>query len=55
MKIRGESYCFGGRYVIRLMESDIVTVGVINHPSWFKMEEVDSWIRERNYQYALLR
>jgi dienelactone hydrolase len=40
VKIGGVGYCFGGRYVIRLMGSGIIDVGVINHPSFFTMEEV---------------
>jgi dienelactone hydrolase len=40
VKIGGVGYCFGGRYVIRLMGSGVVDVGVINHPSFFTMEEV---------------
>lgn len=40
VKIAGAGYCFGGRYVIRLMGSGVIDVGVINHPSFFTMEEV---------------
>ena len=40
VKIGGAGYCFGGRYVIRLMGAGILDVGVINHPSFFTMEEV---------------
>jgi dienelactone hydrolase len=40
VKIGGAGYCFGGRYVIRLMGVGIMDVGVINHPSFFTMEEV---------------
>jgi dienelactone hydrolase len=40
VKIGGVGYCFGGRYVIRLMGSGAIDVGVINHPSFFTMEEV---------------
>ncbi|KAN0096533.1 alpha/beta-hydrolase [Hyaloscypha variabilis] len=40
VKIGGVGYCFGGRYVIRLMGSGVIDVGVINHPSFFTMEEV---------------
>jgi len=39
-RIGGVGYCFGGRYVIRLMGSGIIDVGAINHPSFFTMEEV---------------
>jgi len=38
--IGGVGYCFGGRYVIRLMVSGTIDVGVVNHPSFFTMEEV---------------
>jgi len=40
VRIGGVGYCFGGRYVIRLMGSGVIDVGVINHPSFFTMEEV---------------
>ncbi|PMD35785.1 hypothetical protein L207DRAFT_434762 [Hyaloscypha variabilis F] len=40
VKIGGVGYCFGGRYVIRLMGSGVIDVGIINHPSFFTMEEV---------------
>jgi dienelactone hydrolase len=39
-KIGGVGYCFGGRYIIRLMGSGLIDVGVVNHPSFFTMEEV---------------
>ncbi|KAH8594416.1 hypothetical protein B0O99DRAFT_672863 [Bisporella sp. PMI_857] len=38
--IAGVGYCFGGRYVVRLMGADVIDVGVVNHPSFFTMEEV---------------
>lgn len=41
VKIGGVGYCFGGRYVIRLMGSGVIDVGVVNHPSFFTMEEVE--------------
>lgn len=41
VKIGGVGYCFGGRYVIRLMGSGVIDVGVINHPSFFTMDEVE--------------
>ncbi|KAE9371588.1 alpha/beta-hydrolase [Stipitochalara longipes BDJ] len=40
VKIGGVGYCFGGRYVIRLMGSGVIDAGVINHPSFFTMDEV---------------
>ena len=40
VRIGGVGYCFGGRYVMRLMGQGIVEVGVVNHPSFFTMEEV---------------
>jgi dienelactone hydrolase len=40
VKIGGVGYCFGGRYVVRLMGSGAIDVGVVNHPSFFTMEEV---------------
>ncbi|PVH69680.1 dienelactone hydrolase family protein [Cadophora sp. DSE1049] len=40
VKIGGVGYCFGGRYVMRLMGAGIIDVGVVNHPSFFTMEEV---------------
>jgi dienelactone hydrolase len=39
--IGGVGYCFGGRYVIRLMGSGVIDVGVVNHPSFFTLEEVE--------------
>lgn len=41
VKIGGVGYCFGGRYVMRLMGSGVIDVGVVNHPSFFTMEEVE--------------
>lgn len=40
VKIGGVGYCFGGRHVFRLMGSGVIVVGVVNHPSFFTMEEV---------------
>jgi dienelactone hydrolase len=34
-------YCFGGRYVIRLLGSGGIKAGVVNHPSFFTMQEVE--------------
>lgn len=39
--IGGVGYCFGGRYIIRLMGSGVIDVGVVNHPSFFTLEEVE--------------
>ncbi|KAH7355322.1 Alpha/Beta hydrolase protein [Rhexocercosporidium sp. MPI-PUGE-AT-0058] len=41
VRIGGVGYCFGGRYIIRLMGCGIIDVGVVNHPSFFTMEEVE--------------
>lgn len=41
VKIGGVGYCFGGRYVLRLMGSCVIDIGVVNHPSFFTMEEVE--------------
>jgi dienelactone hydrolase len=40
VSIGGVGYCFGGRYVMRLMGSGVIDVGVVNHPSFFTLEEV---------------
>lgn len=40
VKIGGVGYCFGGRYVMRLMGSGVIDVGVVNHPSFFTLDEV---------------
>jgi dienelactone hydrolase len=32
VKIGGVGYCFGGRYVLRLMGSGVIDVGVVNKP-----------------------
>lgn len=40
VKIGGVGYCFGGRYIMRLMGAGVIDVGVVNHPSFFTMEEV---------------
>jgi dienelactone hydrolase len=42
VRIGGVGYCFGGRYVMRLMGSGIIDVGVVNHPSFFTMEEIEN-------------
>jgi dienelactone hydrolase len=39
VKIAG-GYCFGGRFVMRLMGSGVIDVGVVNHPSFYTLEEV---------------
>jgi dienelactone hydrolase len=53
VKIGGVGYCFCGRYIIRLMGSGIIDVGVINHPSFFTMEEVGRLTRgKRLAMYA---
>ncbi|KAK2759838.1 hypothetical protein FQN54_002572 [Arachnomyces sp. PD_36] len=38
----GIGYCFGGRYVIRLLAEGKIDVGVVNHPSFFTIDEVKS-------------
>jgi dienelactone hydrolase len=40
VSLGGVGYCFGGRYVMRLMGQGVIDVGVVNHPSFFTMEEV---------------
>lgn len=40
VKIGGVGYCFGGRYIMRLMGEGVIDVGVVNHPSFFTMNEV---------------
>lgn len=45
VRIAGVGYCFGGRYVIRLMGSGVIDVGVVNHPSFFTMAEVSKLTR----------
>jgi dienelactone hydrolase len=47
VKIGGVGYCFGGRYVIRLMGAGVIDVGVLNHPSFFTMEEVGLLTKEQ--------
>ncbi|KLJ07657.1 hypothetical protein EMPG_16883 [Blastomyces silverae] len=39
-RLGGVGYCFGGRYVIRLLAQGRIKVGVVNHPSFFTMDEV---------------
>ncbi|KAG0651513.1 hydrolase tropI [Hyphodiscus hymeniophilus] len=41
VKIGGVGYCFGGRYVMRLLGSGVLDVGVVNHPSFYTLEEVE--------------
>jgi dienelactone hydrolase len=38
----GVGYCFGGRYVIRLLAAGKIDAGAVNHPSFFTIEEVRS-------------
>jgi len=40
-------YCFGGRYVIRLLASGKIDAGVLNHPSFFTIDEVKSLAQRR--------
>jgi dienelactone hydrolase len=40
VKIAGVGYCFGGRYIMRLMGSGVIDVGVVNHPSFYTLDEV---------------
>ncbi|KKZ66314.1 hypothetical protein EMCG_07978 [[Emmonsia] crescens] len=39
-RLGGIGYCFGGRYVIRLLAQGRIKAGVVNHPSFFTMDEV---------------
>ena len=55
VRIGGIGYCFGGRYVMRLMGSGVIDVEVVNHPSFFTIEEVERMRSERNWPYMLLR
>lgn len=43
----GTGYCFGGRYVIRLLAKGEIGAGVVNHPSFFTIDEVKSLERMR--------
>ncbi|KAE8444743.1 hypothetical protein EG329_014303 [Mollisiaceae sp. DMI_Dod_QoI] len=47
VKIGGVGYCFGGRYVIRLMGAGVIDVGVINHPSFYTMDEVGMLVEDK--------
>lgn len=40
VKIGGVGYCFGGRFIMRLMGSGVIDVGVVNHPSFYTLDEV---------------
>ena len=40
VKIAGVGYCFGGRFIIRLLGSGVIDVGVVNHPSFYTLDEV---------------
>ena len=40
VKIAGVGYCFGGRFIIRLMGSGVIDVGVVSHPSFYTLDEV---------------
>lgn len=35
-------YCFGGRYVMRLLAEGKIDAGVVNHPSFFTLDEVSA-------------
>ncbi|KFY08354.1 hypothetical protein V492_06296, partial [Pseudogymnoascus sp. VKM F-4246] len=35
-------YCFGGRYVMRLLAAGKIEAGVVNHPSFFTLDEVSA-------------
>ncbi len=39
VRIAGIGYCFGGRYIMRLMGSGVIDVGVVNHPSFYTLDE----------------
>jgi dienelactone hydrolase len=43
----GVGYCFGGRYVIRLLAAGKIDAGAVNHPSFFTIEEVRSLVQRR--------
>jgi dienelactone hydrolase len=40
VKIGGVGYCFGGRFIMRLMGPGVIDVGVVNHPSFYTLDEV---------------
>lgn len=35
-------YCFGGRYVMRLLAEGKIEAGVVNHPSFYTLDEVSA-------------
>lgn len=39
-RVGGIGYCFGGRYVMRLLAQGKIEAGVVNHPSFFTLDEV---------------
>lgn len=41
-KVGAIGYCFGGRYVIRLLAEGNIKAGVVNHPSFFTLDEVSA-------------
>jgi dienelactone hydrolase len=52
VKIWGVGYCFGGRYIMRLMGSGVIDVGVVNHPSFYTLDEVGQLGGKRLAIYA---
>lgn len=40
-------YCFGGRYVLRLLAAKKIDAGVVNHPSFFTVGEVEALGKRR--------
>ena len=56
VKIGGVGYCFGGRFIMRLMGSGVIDVGVVNHPSFYTLDEfLQSLEAERNWLSTQLR
>ncbi|KFY60946.1 hypothetical protein V497_03254 [Pseudogymnoascus sp. VKM F-4516 (FW-969)] len=41
-RIGAIGYCFGGRYVMRLLAQGKIEAGVVNHPSFFTLDEVSA-------------
>jgi len=41
-KIGSVGYCFGGKYVVRFLKSEKISVGYIAHPSWITSEEISA-------------
>ncbi|OBT96135.1 hypothetical protein VE01_06922 [Pseudogymnoascus verrucosus] len=42
VRVGAIGYCFGGRYVMRLLAEGKIEAGVVNHPSFFTLDEVSA-------------